>query len=557
MDAEKRNNKETNEEYSIDVDKNADITSKNISLFLMKPEIKSEVECFGKEQSIDLNRYPLGKHTGIKGTAYVSNTKVVPPKWARYIEQLTKENIKISNSSNKAVIIGKLNDRFFAITFGFGKYLLNDCAIERNFGIKCVVNTVNEERLKSISSTAIEDLIISTQKQVNLSTGQNDFNIDSNNEILKSISGIPKNNIVDFYTGSDSLIFRKKVDINKIKGVVEHFIEISNNKDYLSKGFEWIDNINAISEESTKNSLDKELVKVISNGGYEQISFSPKEIINWDEINGFMITGSGQRNKEENYVLDLILKDYFLNIKEESDIIKCLKNHKINKWISTSGNSFPIGTVYSNISIQIKYDNNEYVLNTGEWYKIDTDFYNKVTRFVDKISVNNYRLPNSFEGEKEGDYNKRVFNEKKDEIILFDRQLVTVSGGRKKSIEICDLFTKQNQFIHVKRKTKSAQLSHLFAQGKISAQCFVGDPKYRIEVANRVQEPLKSEIIKNGYEPNKYEVIYAIITNKKNEALSSVIPFFSSLNLMTTCEELMRMSFKYSVTLINIDQDQL
>lgn len=528
-------------------------SSKTITLYLMKPEIKDEKSCLDGEKIKSLISYPLNGHTGIKGTVYVSNTKKTQPNWVRYLNDLTMSKIEIDdNGSNKAVIIGVLKDRYFAITFGFGKSLLNDFSIERNFGVKCVVNTVNETRLRSLSSNTIEDLILSTQKQVNLSTDQNNFNVDSDNEILKSISGIPKqDNIVDFYTGGDSLTFRKKFNINKIGEVIEYFISASYKTDYIKSGFEWIDNINLLKDAAIKEILDKQLVEMIKNDNIDGISFSPSEILDWNTISGFMVEGMRKRNIEDNYQLDLDMHEYFNHLKSNDNIISALKRNKIKKWITSFGNSVSMGSAYKNITVQIEYKNDKYVLNSGEWYKIDNMFYNRVIDYVDNISLNKYSLDPYISGETEGEYNKRISHNHSDDIYCFDTELLSVVGARRRSIEVCDLFTIERCFIHVKRKTQSAQLSHLFSQGKISALSFINDQEFRQSVAKTVNDHFNVTLINSDYEPNTFEVVYAIITKKKGK-LSTVLPFFSALNLMTICNELRLMSFKYSVTLIDV-----
>jgi uncharacterized protein (TIGR04141 family) len=54
---------------------------------------------------------------------------------------------------------------------------------------------------------------------------------------------------------------------------------------------------------------------------------------------------------------------------------------------------------------------------------------------------------------------------------LLDADPVIYGGGRS-AIEICDLLSTDRVFVHVKAKTKSSTLSHLFAQGLNSAQAF-------------------------------------------------------------------------------------
>jgi uncharacterized protein (TIGR04141 family) len=125
-----------------------------------------------------------------------------------------------------------------------------------------------------------------------------------------------------------------------------------------------------------------------------------------------------------------------------------------------------------------------------------------------------------------------------------DQKFVSVKGGPKK-IEACDIFTKDKQFIHVKNKSQSAQLSHLFSQGKVSAECFISDLEFRKQVYQKVKDKLGDSVFSYEDRPisNEYEIVYAIIDNK-NSSLVDKLPFFSKVNLMLTIQELERMHFK-------------
>lgn len=137
-----------------------------------------------------------------------------------------------------------------------------------------------------------------------------------------------------------------------------------------------------------------------------------------------------------------------------------------------------------------------------------------------------------------------------------DKKLVAVEGSPKK-IEACDLFTKDKKFIHVKNKGQSAQLSHLFAQGKISAECFVSDESFRKQVSDIAIEKFGEEAFDYRAKPqsNEYEVVYAIIDDKES-SLTKKLPFFSKVNLMLTVQELDRMHFKCSVCLVKKDNSK-
>ena len=111
--------------------------------------------------------------------------------------------------------------------------------------------------------------------------------------------------------------------------------------------------------------------------------------------------------------------------------------------------------------------------------------------------------------------------------------------------------SKDKKFIHVKNKGQSAQLSHLFSQGKVSAECFASDEKYRKQVSDLVIAKFGDTIFDYTAKPqsNEFEVVYAII-DEKESSLEDKLPFFSKVNLMLAVQELDRMHFSCSVCLV-------
>lgn len=166
-----------------------------------------------------------------------------------------------------------------------------------------------------------------------------------------------------------------------------------------------------------------------------------------------------------------------------------------------------------------------------------------------RIPISSLAFPECPKGKSEGDYNKMVADGNVD-YCLFDCKMLSADGSPKK-IEACDIFTKQKQFIHVKNKGQSAQLSHLFAQGKVSAECFVSDKSFRKQVLEIAIKKFGSEPFDASVRPmsNEYEVVYAIIDDKDSD-IKAKLPFFSKVNLMLTAQELERMHFKFSICLI-------
>ena len=190
------------------------------------------------------------------------------------------------------------------------------------------------------------------------------------------------------------------------------------------------------------------------------------------------------------------------------------------------------------------------MLTCGEWFEVQKSFVQTVEKRVKAVAAaGTLKLPDAKQNQGEGAYNEAVT--KSNGYVLLDKKCSRAMGSE---IEVSDLFTSAKQFIHVKRKTRSATLSHLFSQGVISAECFYSDEKYRKEVKSLVGKSnvaLAATIEDDRPKTNDYEIVYAILSRPTNNWPLS-LPFFSQLNLMNAADHLERMQFK--VSLIHVKQ---
>ena len=155
--------------------------------------------------------------------------------------------------------------------------------------------------------------------------------------------------------------------------------------------------------------------------------------------------------------------------------------------------------------------------------------------------------------ETEGDYNERVANDYS--YHLLDKKLIK-SNKTTSSIELCDLMTDNKQFIHVKhRKGGSAGLSHLFAQGSVSAEILLGDKEFRKKartVLKKVSSGLQDSVSLDNFKSDGVEVVFLIL-GEDSASLKSNLPFFSKVNLSKTFENLSQRGFK--VTISGVDKE--
>ncbi|MEJ9212483.1 DUF6119 family protein, partial [Bacillus smithii] len=104
--------------------------------------------------------------------------------------------------------------------------------------------------------------------------------------------------------------------------------------------------------------------------------------------------------------------------------------------------------------------------------------------------------------------------------------------------------SKDFHFVCVKKETRSATLSHLFAQGSVSMQLLRELYDYRKVIVQKFKEKFPEiEINESTFPYSKCKLVYAISTSK-SEDIRDVLPFFSKVNLLHHAKLVNRLGIK-------------
>ncbi|WP_241154240.1 TIGR04141 family sporadically distributed protein [Streptococcus tangpeifui] len=523
--------------------------STQISLFLHSESVKSFQECL--KDNLKYQEYELRQDVGMEGKIFVHEPNSNLPSWSEELGTLSKTTIPFQpNTSNKAVVILRTLNRYFSLTYGYGRSMLRDSTIIRNFGLKTVANLIDSQKIRSMNVSSLEDVIVASQRQSSQYASQDLFNLDFQKDLLQSVSGAPKQeNIATFLAGTDSLVATRKMDILEIKDNIEFYYNSYKKDDYKTKGFAWLDNIQEVKDKSLKNQLNNHLEQKIIDREFPIIA--PNAIIDWNNVEGFYISGSGNRKKT--YSIEIDYKDYFeklISKERKSSFIEVLKRHKlVAKYIREDG-EVKIDNIYSSLVFELELDNLKYILCYGSWYKIDADFYSSIKGIIDEDNLqSSIIIPDAKEGENEGDYNERISKDCKN-FHLLDKRTYRSAGYGRSSVEVADVITDDFQLIHVKKGGSSSKLSHLFAQGAVSASILAQDNGMKKFINGQINQ----ELIPVDSSNEEFEIVFAIIDKRVNDDTknSDILPFFSMVNLSNTINQLKSMGFKYSILKIPI-----
>lgn len=211
-----------------------------------------------------------------------------------------------------------------------------------------------------------------------------------------------------------------------------------------------------------------------------------------------------------------------------------------------------------------------YLLDEGQFFEVDKSYLSALNHFVDGLNDEEKRnastrvsLPDTEHDMAEGDYNKDAAKNS-DDLLLLDQRDVGVPGSRT-TLEICDLLSSSRRLIHVKRHLGSATLSHLFAQGLVSAELLQSSPEFRKRAAAQVTKYVKADGKKDLFgffnvsalTPSDFEVVYAIAEDWNGATLADRLPFFSKVNLREAAANLKARGFKVTVKQVHANGPHL
>jgi len=511
-----------------------------LTVFLLQPEIREF------EDAVDPTR-PLEQHElrddlPYEGRLYIEPRAPSVPSWLRFVADGVEGDVgDYLNSSTAAVLLFRVQERIIALTFGFGRNLLADDAYELDFGLKVALNTVNADKLRSVELKVVEEMVLNRRIQASRGTSPGTFGLDTGRDILRAVTGEPDDKtLAKRVTGADALAIATKVELDQVGILGERLIEAYRDTRYQQR-FSWIDHVRVVRSRELIEELNARLLQDLRSPGADLLYLAPPELLDWSNLGGFVYT----RGDLSEPHLELDLTDYLLNVDIDELDVNVLKRHRVKALAADTGEPRDEWSVYKCLVYETRHDGGVYLLSEGRWFAVARDFSEEVRERVARIPSSEVDLPAALEGEWERNYNERAVAGRTD-IALLDRQLTQIARERG-LIELCDFFTEERQFVHIKRKTQSSTLSHLFAQGSVGAETFRQDDGVRDQARALLNEshPNLAALISRP-QPEEFEVVYGIIA-ADSDRLPGSLPFFSRLNLLSHVDRLRMLDYKVSI----------
>jgi len=148
------------------------------TVFLIKSDFQDDSSILNTAYAAQLAQHAVVLADDATATLYVKRAYPAPPKWAKILGNAVSPPIEEKSQRPSALMIVRSAGRIFGLTFGSGKALLQAESWEQEFGLKFVLNSVDEDSIREIELSGFDALLQNKQAQSVRDANIDEFEFD-------------------------------------------------------------------------------------------------------------------------------------------------------------------------------------------------------------------------------------------------------------------------------------------------------------------------------------------------------------------------------------------
>ena len=438
--------------------------------------------------------------------------------------------------------------RTVCYTFGHGRHLLDQDRIDRSFGLRVALNTIDPAKLRGLDTRRQEDLVVNSRSQSSIGTDIASFSLNEYRDILTKAAGSTIEEHMETLGGSiygsDGISFDVLIQVGELANRARHLLSLYQVERYKEL-FPFVDYILPVDPEKSDqldNTLVTTLRTLLAQGStdFRCLYLASPELLDVEELEGFVF--SSERGKDKTVHPELNLTAYIDTRRNTLDsyTIKTVKRDNV---LLRNRDQIDrrLSSVYRCLIAEVEIEDTTYQLVDGRWYEVEGSFVERINLEVSSILSATVSFPPHVIGETEQNYNSRVAH--KLDALLMDRKNIPLGGGSNR-IEFCDMAFPDRTVVHAKKRTSSSALSHLWLQGTVAITALLSDSEFRSQVRSRIQciDPAFAHLADEGLTGSDYTIVYLIIGVDSVHGAWESLPFFSRVALAQACSTLSSMN---------------
>lgn len=476
-----------------------------------------------------------------------------PASWVENVQSIVAnphELSGITTQSSSAVLLVETANRRFAVTFGHGYHAVHPRCIVPGFGLRVTANVVAKNQITSADTKGFNQ---SSRSQKTILPAADEFyalGVEPSEEWVRQLSGrVLDNSFASTAAGADSLrLSIRDFTMPKLPAKLGEIAARYQQMDYKDS-FGFLDNFIRIDKKDPMvEELDKKLDQLVAAKD-SSVAFAAPDPFEQLHVDHYRLQYYKAFDTEELDTAEVY--DILGQLRATKNPLRRVKVSALDAGHEDVDKQYPL---YDYVQVEIDHNDSRYALTSGAWFRINADYLTEVDDFVASIDDATNRLKlrawstSELSKASKADKAEGLYNKNQAEVsgwrVLDKKDLYF---GQYRKIEICDLLTPDKELVCVKHASRSSTLSHLFAQGSVSAK-LMHEEKYQ----ERIMENLQSFDSRAEYgDRGSWTFVYAIAIAKPGK-LADALFFFSKVNLMTNTREIEGLGYKVALAKIEV-----
>lgn len=502
------------------------------------------------------------------GQLYYNATAQEPPDWAEFLERGAPGIKPLLHSQHSSAVLlleaGPANARrLFAICFGQGHHAIEQNFVERQFGMRVVLNSVSRKDLRVIDSASLDSTVMQRRTQASRDSDLKDFGLDTNRELLRLASGTPSDrNIAKAVSGKDALQIRKKLAFAELPILCDQLLDLYNAVDYKAD-FGFIDQIKPLHKGTLTEALDALLLTELTNmvaGIPSELHLAVPDILPTGPSSQLSYHGARMPRTKQQFDT-LAIDDYIAELNAGGFASGCdiddVRTHVVCSRSNDPAAPFGQMKVFDCMVFEIQHNNIQYVLFDGQWYEISGVYYQDIQSYYLDLKKTPFLSASSAANEQA--LIAELCAAAYPHLLCIDKTKINPTGVSYANLEACDFVSHSKQLIHLKDSESSAPLSHLFNQGLVSAEALRRDSTVRTKF-RKVAAQRETEYSRTGFvaqlptaariTPADWTVVFGVLKKKGVRSGMLDLPFFSKVALRAAADRISLMGYQVELHLI-------
>jgi uncharacterized protein (TIGR04141 family) len=232
------------------------------------------------------------------------------PDWAPFLvhNQDVPPDLFEGSRSEGAVLLVRHAGALFALSFGMGHHLINLDLVERDFGLRVTLNSIDPLKLRSLDKASHEVNPLHIRSQSARDADIFDLNIDPELDMVHAVTGTSEVALFgEHISGRDALTINPPATLDDLPEILAEALARGNRP--LPERFAWIDNVHRVRDSTMIECLDDALTDALrSDPRPENLWLGEPEIVDWETQTGYSFDQRARTARHRTLQIDQLLE---------------------------------------------------------------------------------------------------------------------------------------------------------------------------------------------------------------------------------------------------------